>query len=245
MPPEDALADATGADGALARSAARDRGGRTPGSGPPGRSGGPEQAAQQPRRPWYRRPPVLIAGVVALVVLASVAVDLPRHSSPAQQAAGIATLVKTVNADVHPCAYAVSTAFSLYRSQSAGRLTPAELAKVPGLLRDDEVACTLTDQTVVNLGTLTLPETAAGRQLGTAVKGILDWETEDAAAAIDAIQDLHAHPRDAAGLAALARAERRLASDRAAAEGAVRAASHQLGGADIGTAALPQLPLPS
>jgi hypothetical protein len=239
------VTDATGTDPAPVRSEVLDQGNLAPGSGPPGVAGGSEPPTPPTHRPWYRRPAVLIAGVVALVVVACVVVDLPQHSSPSQQAAGIATLVKTINSDVHPCAYAVSTAFSLYGSQAAGRLTTSELAKTPTLLQDDLQACTLTDQTVVGLGTLTLPETAAGRQLGTAVRGILDWETEDAVAAIDAIQVLHAHPGDAAALAALAKAERRLASDRDEAERAVRAASRDLGDADIGTFALPRLPQPS
>ena len=216
-----------------------------PGAEPPATASGPEAGGPAPRRPWYRRSAVVIVGVVALIALACVLVDLPQHSSPAQQAAGIATVVKTVNSEVHPCAYAVSTAFSLHHGQVANRLTAAELAKMSTLLQDDLMACTLTDQTVVNLGTLTLPETAAGRQLGAAVKGILNWETEDAVAAIDAIQVLHVHPNNAAALASLAKSERRLASDRAATQQAVRAASRELGGADIGTAALPQLPLPS
>jgi hypothetical protein len=213
------------------------------GSAPP--PGGGEVGSAAARRPWYRRPAVVIAGVVAVIVLACVVVDLPQHSSPAQQAAGIATVVKTVNSEIHPCTYAVSTAFSLHRSQVAHQLTASELAKMPTLLEDDLVACTLTNQTVVNLGTLTLPETAAGRQLGEAVKGILDWETEDAVAAIAAIQVLRTHPDNQAALASLARSERKLAADRADAERAVQAASKELGGADIGAPALPQLPLPS
>ncbi len=198
-----------------------------------------------PRRPWYRRPAVTIAGAVVVIALACVLVDLPQHSSPAQQAAGLATVMKTINSEVRPCAYAVSTAFSLHHSQSAGQLTAAEQAKMGTLLEDDLTACTLTNQTVVNLGTLTLPDTAAGRQLGTAVKGILDWETEDAVAAIGAIQVLRVHPGDAAARADLATSERRLAADRAAAEKAVRDASRELGGADIGVPALPRLPRPS
>jgi hypothetical protein len=202
-------------------------------------------SATPARRRWYRRPSVVIAAVVALIVLVCVLVDLPQHSSPAQQAAGIATVVKTVNSEVHPCAYAVSTAFSLHHSQVTHQLTASELAKMPTLLEDDLTACTLTDQTVVNLGTLTLPETAAGRELGAAVKGILDWETEDAVAAIGAIQVLRTHPDNRAALATLTRSERKLAADRAAAERAVRAASRELGGADIGAPGLPRLPVPS
>jgi Holliday junction resolvasome RuvABC endonuclease subunit len=198
-----------------------------------------------PRRPWQRRPAVAIAGAVAVIVLACVLVDLPQHSSPAQQAAGLATVMKTINSEARPCAYAVSTAFSLRNSQDAGQLTAAEQAKMGTLLEDDLTACTLTNQTVVNLGTLTLPDTAAGRQLGTAVKGILDWETEDAVAAIGAIQVLRLHPGDAAARAELSTSERRLATDRAAVEKAVRDASRELGGADIGAPALPQLPRPS
>lgn len=239
------MSETTGTDHGPFPTDPLDRGPAAPGDGPPARPGRPEAAGPSPRRPWYRRPAVVIAGVVALIALACVLVDLPQHSSPARQAAGIATVVKTINSEVHPCAYAVSTAFFLHHGQVSGRLTASELAKMPTLLQDDLTACTLTDQTVVNLGTLTLPETAAGRQLGAAVKGILDWETEDAAAAIDAIQVLRVHPHNAAALASLARSERKLASDRAAAQKAVQAASQELGGADIGTPALPQLSLPS
>lgn len=239
------MTEVTGPDAGPIRSGPLDQATSGPGSGPPPEPGGVEPAGPSPRRPWYRRPAVMIGAVVAAIVLACVLVDLPQHSSPAQQAAGIATVVKTINTEVHPCAYAVSTAFSLHRSQVAGQLTAAELAKMPTLLQDDLTACTLTDQTVVNLGTLTLPETAAGRQLGTAVKGILDWETEDAVAAIGAIQTLRVHPDSPAARASLAQSERKLAADRATAERAVQAASRELGGADIGAPALPRLPLPS
>lgn len=245
MRPEDAVTDAARTGHDPARSEVLDEGNPAPGASPPPDSGSPQSAVPSPRRPWYRRSVVAIAAVVALVILACVVVDLPQHSSPTQQAAGMATLVKTIDTEVHPCAYAVSTAFSLYRGQAAGQLTAPELAKVPSLLQDDLSACTLTDQTVVDLGTLTLPGTAAGRQVGAAVRGILDWETEDAVAAIDAIQVLHAHPGDAGALARLAESERRLSSDRAAAVRAVRAASRELGGADIGTPTLPRLPQPS
>lgn len=229
------------------RSGALGQGPAAPVSGPPGAGGGLEQpgASAAPRRPWYRRPAVLVAGVVALVVVACVLVDLPRSSSPTEQAAGIATMVRTIDADVHPCAYAAATAFSIRHSEVAGQLTSSQLDKVPTLLHDDVLACTLTDQTVVDLGTLTLPQTAAGRDLGAAVKGILNWETEDAVTAMYAIQALHAHPHDAGALGRLAHAERRLSADRAVAERAVRAASHDLGGADIGRTNLPRLPLPS
>lgn len=242
MRPGDAITRSTGNGHGPARSDLLDWRQPAPGSGPPGGTGRPGPTAPTPRRRWYRRPSSLVAGVVALVIVASVIVDLPQHSSPGQQAAGITSLINTINSDVHPCTYAVSTAFSIYRSQAAGQLTSAELARVPGLLQDDASACTLTDQTVIALGTLTLPGTAAGRDVGTAIKWILDWETEDAVTAIDALEVLHAHPGNAAAQAKLATSEQRLSSDRAGAKRAARAASRELGGADIGSPALPQLP---
>lgn len=222
-----------------------------PGSGWPGGPtgpGGPEGGdpfGPPPARPWYRRPVALVAAVVVVVVGASVVADLPQHATPSQQATTIATVVKSINSDIHPCTYAASEAFSIYRQEAAGTLSAADRAHAPGFLSDDQVACSMTNQSVVQLGTLTLPQTAAGRELGTAIRGILEWESSDAVAAIEDIQTLQTQPGDAAALADLRKQERLLAADRQTALQAIRAASHDLGDADIGTPALPRLPSPS
>lgn len=238
MAPEDAMTQTT-------RSTPPPGAGWAGGPGGPGQPGGGDPFRPSAARPWYRRPVALVAAIVVVVVGASVIADLPQHSTPAQQAATIASVVKSINSDVHPCTFAVSEAFSIYRQESAGTLSAADRARVPGFLNDDASACSMTDQSVVQLGTLTLPQTAAGRELGTAIKGVLEWETSDAVAAIDDIQLLQDHPGNAATLADLRKQQRLLTADRKTAKQAVRAASYDLGGADIGTPALPRLATPS
>lgn len=210
-----------------------------------GNGGGRDPFAAPPARPWYRRPGAIAAAVIVVVVGAAVVADLPQHSTRAQQASTIASVLKSINTDIHSCTFAASEAFTIHHKESAGSLTPSELANVSGYLRDDQVACSMTDQSVVELGTLTLPQTPAGRQLGTAIRGVLEWESSDAVAAIEDLQTLHQQPHDPTALADLAKQERLLATDRGVANKAVRAASRDLGGAHIGTLALPRLPSPS
>ncbi|MGH9108546.1 MAG: hypothetical protein ACRDY3_03605, partial [Acidimicrobiales bacterium] len=103
-------------------------------------------------------------------------------------------------------------------------------------------ACSFTDQSVVTLGTLTLPQTKAGRDLSTVVRATLVWETSDALGCIEDIQTLEAHPADAAAKANLAKEERLIASDRALAMHEMQRVNRDLGGAHIRGPRLPQLP---
>jgi hypothetical protein len=210
-------------------------------------NGGPAQPdpfAPPRRRPWYLRSTAIAAAALVVVAAAAVVVDLPTHATTADHVATIATEVQAINTDVHPCTYAVTEAFSLYRRETRGQLSASERARVPGLLRDDQVACSFTDQSVVNLGTLTLPQTAAGQQLSGVVKGILLWETSDGVAAIDDIQALVANSGDAHARADLAKQERLLASDRSLVHRAMASVNAALGGAHVPPPALPRLPTP-
>ena len=209
--------------------------------GPPS----PDPFAPRPRRPWYLRSTAI--GIVAFVVVAVVAVvaDLPTHATNSEHVVTIATEVKAINTDVHPCTYAVKQAFHLYGQETGGQLTANETAQIPGFLRDDQVACSFTDQSVVNLGTITLPQTAAGQQLSGVVRAVLVWETSDGVAAIDDIEALVANPHDAKAKSDLRKQERLLAADRAAVARAMAAVNNALGGAHVRAPALPRLPTPT
>jgi hypothetical protein len=196
------------------------------------------------KRPWYRGGAIVVVAAAVVVVGASVIADLPQHTSKSQQASEAATVIKAVDTGIDPCTYAVSQAFSLYQSEAAGALTATERAQVPGLMSGDEQACSFTDQSVVNLSTITLPNTPAGRDLGSVITAVYEWMTSDAAGAMNDLQLLIGDPHDARALSNLAKEERLLASDRAAADRHLQAASRALGGAHIPDPALPKLPGP-
>lgn len=202
--------------------------------------------APPPPKPWYRRSTAIVAA--ALVVVAGVAVvaDLPTHATRSDHVATIATDMKAINTNVHPCSFAVAQAFTLYRQVTGGQLSTTDRGRVPGYLRDDQTACSFTDQSVINLGTLTLPQTAAGRQLAGVVKSVLTWETSDGVAAIDDIETLVTSPQDAQAKADLLKQERLLASDRAATIQAMQRVNAALGqGAHVRPPVLPRLPTPA
>jgi hypothetical protein len=158
-------------------------------------------------------------------------------------------VVTTVDSSIRPCTYAVSQAFSLFERERAGTLDATERAQVPGLVGDDEKACSFTNTAVVRLGTtvfgtLTLSSTPAARDLTAMVKSVLEWMTSDALAAIDDITTLVSSPHDAKAARDLSVQERYLAKDRDAADAAVERANEALGSGSVPDPALPSLPLP-
>lgn len=245
-PPADTPATPSGrppAGGTTTTYRAKSATGSTNGHGAPPAS---DPFAPPPPKPWYKRSTAI--GAAALVVIAGAAVvaDLPTHATTSDHIATVATDVKAINTNVHPCGFAVAQAFSFYRQVTGGQLSATDRARVPGYLRDDQTACSFTDQSVINLGTLTLPQTAAGRQLADVVKSVLTWETSDGVAAIDDIETLVTTPRDAQAKADLLKQERLLASDRAATDRAMQRVNAALGPtAHVRPPALPRLPTPA
>ncbi|MGH9102868.1 MAG: hypothetical protein ACRDYD_07800 [Acidimicrobiales bacterium] len=202
----------------------------------------PAPPARPAKRPWYRRGTFLVLAALAVLVAASVISDLPRHKTKADQVSSAAAVITAIDTSIHPCAYAVSEAFSLYQREESHALTASEHKQVPGLMTQDSQACSLTSQSIVNLGTLTLPASSYAHHLSTAVRSILDWATSDAVAAVDDLQTLIAHPRDARVRAHLGKEELLLATDRLRADHQVEAARRTLGG-PLPLPRLPALPL--
>jgi hypothetical protein len=196
-------------------------------------------------RPFYKRRSVIVTGVVIIVLAITVITDLPQHASLPVQIAGDKTVVQEVNADVGPCAFAANESFTLYADQKAHSLDQSELSKVPGLLNDDQSACSFTSDSIYELSSdIEVPGSAAGRPLGQMVSTVTLWATSDALSAIESIQALTNDPANASALAQLEKDERQLSSDRAEAEAQLSSADKLLG-TKLPGLNLPALPDPS
>ena len=119
------------------------------------------------------------------------------------------------------------SSFTATRSQA--RSPPPTEAQHLGLLRDDQDACSFTDDSIYQLSSIEVPGSAAGKRLGDLVATTTLWTSSDALGAIADLQTLLSKPADASAQRDLAKRERALASDRAAALAEVNAADHILG----------------
>ena len=133
-----------------------------------------------------------------------------------------------VNSDLDPCASALHQALRIWTLQAEHQLTPADRAPTPGLLSDDQAACSLANEGIYDLSDIQVPETPAGKHVGDMVGTALLWTTSDALRAIEDVQTLMAHPDDAPARRIHA-AESELAADRQHALVEERAANRSLG----------------
>lgn len=177
------------------------------------------------RRPFYQRKSWFVPAVVVLVLAVVVLTDLPQTTSRAAQIANGDAVVSQVAQDVGPCSYAVSESFVIYGDMTRRSLTPSEKAQVPGLLDDDQQACSFTSSSIYDLSTIGVPGSPSGRYLGDLVETVTLWATSDALSAIEQIQALSSGPGDHKALQILATDERLLGQDRAQ-------ALHELASAD-------------
>jgi hypothetical protein len=169
-----------------------------------------------------------------------VVTDLPGPASRSSQIAGAKTILQEVNADVGPCSYAANESFIIYGDQTAHRLSQSDAARVPGLLRDDQVACSFTSDSIYELSSnIDVPASSSGKPLGQMVATVILWATSDALSAIESIQVLSSDPGSKPASGQLKKEESLLASDRALAEAQLQAAEKVLG------TKLPDLNLPS
>ncbi len=198
--------------------------------------------AQAPEKPvWYKRGWVLATAGVAVVVLASVAVDLPSHTTVASDIADQTSIMQQINGDIDGCAYGVKETFTIYQDTKKGSLSPSDLAEAPSMLRDDQTACSFTSSEIYDLSNVEGTGTPAGKNIGDVVNVVTLWATSDALGAIEDIQNLHSDPGSAAIIANLSKQETALARDRTQADDDVSAADRILR-AKLPMPALPDLP---
>ncbi len=165
---------------------------------------------------WYRRRATLVAVAVAVVVAITVITDLPVHTSRASDISSEQGVMSELNPDLAPCALAVHEALGIWGDQSAHTLSAAEQAESASLLRDDQNACSFTDESIFDLSNIEVPGSPAGKDMGDLVATSVLWTTSDALKAIEAVQILMVHPQDASALTSLDKAEDAMAADRAA-----------------------------
>lgn len=177
-----------------------------------------DYVVEVPERPvWYKRTSTLLVAAVAVVIGASVLVDLPSKVTPAADASAQTSIMREINNDLAGCAYATSESFTIYRDLRANTLTAQNRSQVPSMLRDDQVACSLTSSAIYDLSNIQPTGSSAGRNVSDIARiGIL-WTTSDAQAAIIDIQQIFSGKTTPSTYQALTHAEDLLRRDRAAA----------------------------
>jgi hypothetical protein len=188
-----------------------------------------DQVAQPDDAPfWQRHKGLVVVAAVLVVLLITVLTDLPVNTTRADDIGAERSVMSEVNSDLAPCALAIHQAIGIWNLQAAHALTPADRAPTPGLLSDDQTACSYTNENIYDLSEIQVPGTAAGKQLGQLVSTVTLWSTSDALRAIEDVQTLMGDPTDSSVQQNLAKEEAQLAADRHTAIGQESAADRSL-----------------
>lgn len=167
---------------------------------------------------------MIVTAVVVVILAVTALTDLPSHATKASQTSEDTAIMKEVVSDIAPCAYAVNESFTIWKDTESHTLSSSDIARVPGLLRDDQTACSFTSEAIYDLtSNIEVPQTTSGKPLGQMVGTVTLWATSDALSAIESIQTLTSDPGNAAALKQLQKEEPILASDRAQAEAQLNA----------------------
>ncbi len=177
---------------------------------------------------WHRHRTLAIAAVVVVIVVITVLTDLPVSTSRASDISAERSVMSEVNGDLGPCALAIHQAVGIWTLQETHRLTPADRAPTPGLLGDDQTACSFASEGINDLGDVQVPGTTAGKHLADMVATTILWTTSDALRAIEDVQTLMNTPNDASALHNLAKEETQLDEDRGSAIAQEQAADSSL-----------------
>jgi hypothetical protein len=179
-----------------------------------------DQPLSQPTPPigktpiWQRHRGLFIGLAVFVVLLITVLTDLPVSTSRADDINAERSVMSEVNTDLAGCALAVNQAIGIWNLQAAHALTPAERAPTPGLLGDDQSACSFTSENIYDLANIQVPGTPAGKLLGQLLAAALLWTTSDSLRTIEDVQTLMNNPSNGATRRNLSSEETQLAKDR-------------------------------
>jgi hypothetical protein len=189
----------------------------------------PDVDARDAKAPIWQRHRALTIGILALVILlVTVLTDLPTSTSRASDIGAERSVMSEVNSDLDPCAVAIHQAVGIWTLQRSHKLTAADRAPTPGLLSDDQTACSLTSENIFDLANIDIPGTAAGKHLSQMVASALLWSTSDALRLIEDVQTLMSNSNDATARASLTKAETSLDADHEQAVAQEQAADHSL-----------------
>ncbi len=174
-----------------------------------------DPTSPSPRAPlWQRHRGLLIGLTIFIVLLITVLSDLPVSTSRADDINAERSVMSEVNTDLAGCALAVHQAIGIWNLQATHALTPADRAPTPGLLSDDQAACSFTNEDIYDLANIQVPGTPAGKHLGQLVAAALLWTTSDSLRSIEDVQTLMNNSSNAFALHSLSTEEARLATDR-------------------------------
>jgi hypothetical protein len=163
---------------------------------------------------WRRHRGLAIAAVAIVILLITVLSDLPTGTSRASDISAERSVMSELNSDLQPCAYSVHQALGIWAAAANHHLSAADRAPTPGLLSDDQSACSFTNESTFDLTDIQVPGTPAGKALGQVVATATLWTTSDALRAIEDVQTLMTDPGNAAATRNLGVEESRLAHDR-------------------------------
>jgi hypothetical protein len=182
---------------------------------PPAPSGPGDPAAPSTSPFWLRRRSLIIALAVLVIAVITVLTDLPVPTSRASDISAERAVMSEVNTDVAACALGLHEAIGIWNLEASHQLPASGRASAPGLLNDDQVACSFTNEGINDLTTnLQTPGTAAGKDLGELVATATLWTTSDALRMIEDVQTLMDHPHNGAKLRDLVKEQSQLAADR-------------------------------
>ena len=71
--------------------------------------------------------------------------------------------ISEINTDVAPCLFSLREALTLYGDETTGTLSAAHRAQIPGLLRDDQTACSYTNDNIFELSDIDVPGSRGGQ----------------------------------------------------------------------------------
>jgi hypothetical protein len=126
---------------------------------------------------WQRHRGLAISAVVFVVLLITVLSDLPTSTSRGDDISAERSVMSEVNTDLGGCALAVHQAISIWNLQAEHALTAADRAPTPGLLSDDQTACSFTNESIFDLADIDVPGTPAGKDLGQLIATATLWTT--------------------------------------------------------------------
>jgi hypothetical protein len=185
------------------------------------------RGAVRTARPWYLRPATLAGAVVVAFVAVAIISDIPARAGHAQKISDAKGYVTEAYGYLNSCNAALEEAFNIAGQVASGTLSSGDMQRVPDLLRDDNVACSYTNDDVFQLDSMTVPRSVA--ELDKLQTALSLWVVPDAYGATSAITVLAKHPGEPAASAQLRKYDAKLNSDRASAQEALAAIDHQLG----------------
>lgn len=172
----------------------------------------PAPAAKAPL--WVRHRKMAIVAAILVIALITVLSDLPTSTTRASDIGAERSVMSEVNSDLEPCVYGVHQALGIWTLQAGHELSAADRAPTPGLLSDDQSACSFTNEGIYDLANIQVPGTPAGKQLGQLVATATLWTTSDSLKVIEDVQALMNNPNNSSVRQNLSKEEAQLAVDR-------------------------------